>query len=415
MKLFKKKGSWFLVVAVAVAASLSYLSGRSCLQGLDYLSSQIAWQKETDGSTNPTTTTAHIVHDSTITKDWWEPYVDAISQPFHPWNGTKWCDDKKPKGKQQAKSHGLMLSKVHKAASSTAAGVTLRISHRVATRRGHANAPCLSYYDHEFSLRNDHSSRDPSTSFLWATVREPYLRARSAFFFFQTEKNISQLDFLKQTVGNQLRQVRKRETSTANKLRSWGGSFKGRSAGLKNSMVSNDPHKLGFEYIKEHVLQWYDFIAVTERWEESMVVMKLLLNEDLEYADFVVLKSKASGSFAGKTCHYVPIATTPPEVAEYLQTTYRKNNPDYLLYAAVNRSLDLTIDLLGRGRVEKGVRQLQNMQALAQEECLSKAIFPCSANGTRQPGYEKDCYEKDFGCGYRCVDAVLDEYTGQES
>jgi hypothetical protein len=98
-----------------------------------------------------------------------------------------------------------------------------------------------------------------------------------------------------------------------------------------------------------------------------------------------------------------------------LQTTYRKNNPDYLLYAAVNRSLDLTIDLLGRGRVEKGVRQLHNMQALAQEKCLSKAIFPCSANGTWQPGYKEDCYEKDFGCGYRCLDAVLDEYTGEES
>jgi hypothetical protein len=151
-----------------------------------------------------------------------------------------------------------------------------------------------------------------------------------------------------------------------------------------------------------------------------MVVMKLLLNEDLEYADFVILKSKESSTkgrpnFGKKTCHYIPIATTPPEVAEYLQTTYRKKNPDYLLYAAVNRSLDLTIDLLGRGRVEKGVCQLQNMQALAQEECLSKAIFPCSANGIWQPGYKEDCYEKDFGCGYRCADAVLDEYTGEES
>jgi hypothetical protein len=159
---------------------------------------------------------------------------------------------------------------------------------------------------------------------------------------------------------------------------------------------------------------------VTERWEESMVVMKLLLNEDLEYADFVVLKSKESGTNsrknqAMKTCHYIPIATTPPEVAEYVQTTYRQNNPDYLLYAAVNRSLDLTIDLLGRRLVENGVRQLQKMQALAQKECLSTAIFPCSANGTWQPGYEEDCYKKDFGCGYRCVDAVLDEYTGQKS
>jgi hypothetical protein len=281
------------------------------LQGLDYLSSQIAWQKETgDGNTNPTTT-AHIVDYSTIkstslasstlgkdvlsisnninnnnnngnnshstintamneripttssdnkgvananaTTDWWEPYTDAISQPFHPWNGTKWCyNEEKTKGRGQKNNYGFMLSKVYKAASSTAAGVTLIIAHRVATRRGHANVSCLSYYDHEFSVYNDHSSQDPSTSFLWATVQEPYSRARSKFFFSQTKKNISQLDFLKHTLGDQLRQVRKRETSKANKLLNWGGTLKGGDAGLKNLIVSNDPHKLGFEYIKEH-------------------------------------------------------------------------------------------------------------------------------------------------------------------
>ena len=99
--------------------------------------------------------------------DWWEPYVDAISQPFNPWNGTKWCYEEKPKGGRQKKSYGLMLSKIFKAASSTSAGVTLRIAHRMAKRLGHdaQKTPCLSYYEHYFSLLNNHSSRDPSTHF----------------------------------------------------------------------------------------------------------------------------------------------------------------------------------------------------------------------------------------------------------
>jgi hypothetical protein len=314
----------------------------------------------------------------------------------------------------------LMLSKIFKAASSTAAGVTLRIAHRAAKRLGQhddddAQKPCLSYYGHDFSLRNAHSSRDPSTSFLWATVRAPHSRANSAYFFFQYNSGTSHLDFLSKTLGDQLRQMRKREQSKANRLQDGRGELKGGKAGLDNSIVSNDRRKLAFEYIQEQVLQWYDFIAVVERWEESMVVMKLLLNEDLEYADLVVLKAKGSGSWSHpkldrSECLYVPKSTTSPDIEEYLQTTYRQNNPDYLLYAAVNRSLDLTIDLLGRQLVEDGVRQFLKLQALAQEKCLATAIFPCHANGTFQPGFEEDCYGEDWGCGHRCVDKVLDEY-----
>jgi hypothetical protein len=65
----------------------------------------------------------------------------------------------------------------------------------------------------------------------------------------------------------------------------------------------------------------------------------------------------------------------------------------------MNRSLDLTIELLGRERVESGVREFQHLQALAQERCLLKAVFPCTANGTLQDGWQKDCYHKDWGCG----------------
>jgi hypothetical protein len=67
-----------------------------------------------------------------------------------------------------------------------------------------------------------------------------------------------------------------------------------------------------------------------------------------------------------------------------LETAYRQNNPDYLLYAAVNRSLDLMIAKLGRQRIEEGVRQLRRMQSLAEERCLKEAIFPCSSEGKWQ-------------------------------
>jgi hypothetical protein len=97
--------------------------------------------------------------DNTST-DWWEPYVDRIAQPFHPWNGTstEWCQDKKDK------RHGLMLAKVFKAASTTSTGITLKIANRVGTRQG--RHPCQVSNGHDFTLRNLQSQRNVSHSFL---------------------------------------------------------------------------------------------------------------------------------------------------------------------------------------------------------------------------------------------------------
>jgi hypothetical protein len=295
-------------------------------------------------------------------------------------------------------------------------------------------------------MRNAHSHRDPSTSFLWATVREPQSRANSAFFFFQSRNRTNEtqdqheqrhLQYLTTTVGNQLRQMRRRKEDKIHyesRILDGDRYKRKRKFDLKNSIVTDDPHTLAFDYIQEQTLQWYDFIAVAERWDESMVVLKLLLSSnstttttttndtdtiDLEYADFVVLKSKGSGAFSRPqfdkhTCLYVPKSTTSPKIDDYLQTTYRQTNPDSLLYAAVNRSLDLTIDWLGRALVQDGVRRFRTMQALAEAKCLAKAVFPCHPNGTFQTGYTDDCYELDWGCGYRCVDQVLEEYSNNE-
>jgi hypothetical protein len=355
------------------------------------------------------------VYSSAIARDWWEPYVESIAQPFQPWKGTTWCF--RSTRQRGVKPYGLMLTKVHKAASSTAAGVTMRIADR--KRLNVSKNACLQYCEHWFSLRNHHSQRDRSKSFLWATVRQPHSRALSSFFFYQEQEGAEeQLSHLEKQVGNQLRQIRKRdggEETRKGKVQE-GGEFFG-NLGLDNSIVTKDPETLAFEHIQKRVLQWYDFVAVTERWEESMVVMKFLLN--LEYADMIVLKSKESGGYAGswadRVCRKIPKATASPAAQEYLQTKFRQSNADYLLYAAVNRSLDLTIELLGEERIEDGLREFRLLQALAQDNCLSKAVFPCSANGTFQHGLKKDCYKKDWGCGYLCVDRVLDEYASQKS
>jgi hypothetical protein len=174
-----------------------------------------------------------------------------------------------------------------------------------------------------------------------------------------------------------------------------------------HSIVQINPEILALEYVRREVLDYYNFVAVTERWAKSMVVLKLLLPGVL-YSDLIVLRTKERGAFVRHglhSCAYIPdISSTPDRIQTYLEGPFRDTNPEYLLYAAVNRSLDMTIDRLGRARVEEGVQKTQYLQSLAQEHCTNQSFLPCSNDGDFQEGA---CYVRDFGCGYKCIYDVL--------
>ena len=101
---------------------------------------------------------------------------------------------------------------------------------------------------------------------------------------------------------------------------------------------------------------------------------------------------------------------------EYIETDFRRANGDFLLHAIANRSLDLTIDALGRDKFQQEFETYQKLRALATEMCQANTTFPCSKTGEWQEGYKENCYEFDIGCGHRCIDNVLDQYeSGQLS
>jgi hypothetical protein len=73
-----------------------------------------------------------------------------------------------------------------------------------------------------------------------------------------------------------------------------------------------------------------------------------------------------------------------------------------------NNSLDMTIDALGRERVEKELKKHRMLQKMAEEHCQAVAAFPCSHEGTPQAKASiESCYEEDCGCGYKCVQDVM--------
>ena len=80
---------------------------------------------------------------------------------------------------------------------------------------------------------------------------------------------------------------------------------------------------------------------------------------------------------------------------------------DYVLYEAVNKSLDLTIDSLGRELFEDALDAFIKLKCRAEEKCAADAVFPCSSTGEIQLAESSEsCYKRDWGCGYPCLDTL---------
>ncbi|KAI2506915.1 sulfotransferase family [Fragilaria crotonensis] len=159
----------------------------------------------------------------------------------------------------------------------------------------------------------------------------------------------------------------------------------------------------------KHTIQNYDFIGVSERMAESVVVMSMIFRVPL--ADLIVLSSKVEGYDDGTTssgCVKIRRSWTTPKIDAYLAGDFLHDNSDIILYHAVNASLDLTIDALGRDKVMAGVVSYHELTAKNKRECEQRAIFPCPLT---LPNHtilaSQDCYFQDTGCGHKCTDEVL--------
>jgi hypothetical protein len=190
-----------------------------------------------------------------------------------------------------------------------------------------------------------------------------------------------------------------------------------KTLGLTENVHPRDPEY----YVNNTVetLEGFDFIGVTERLDESLVVLQLLLQ--LETGDLLYIhNSKSSGSFefipATQSCHYIVPKFTTPEWRAYLAASdeWRKyTEADRLLYEAANKSLDLTIDALGRDVVDKHLRKLHFALALARERCLNStaSVEACNEDGVLD---KSECLFQDAGCGYKCLDQVAKELSRME-
>ena len=150
------------------------------------------------------------------------------------------------------------------------------------------------------------------------------------------------------------------------------------------------------------ILDYYDFIGLVEREQESLVVMKMLW--DLSFGDILYLSSKNSsnGAYYNSSNIFIP-ANKTDKVVRFMKVQLTKLMAlDLRLIAAVNRSLDATIASLGPAFKQELVLY-ESLLADSTVACADKAIFPYSDTGKKQYQKSRACYWHDNGCGFPCL------------
>jgi hypothetical protein len=371
---------------------------------------------------------------------WYKKYVNNMSRPFEPYQGSNnnnnnnnnstsyydWCiPETKPTPIQLQSGQsavGLLYIKSSKASSSTLEGVALSIAHNVARRQFHnssrsnnsSNDPhhyphvCTHYNRHEFA-DNRHHARRAMPSLLWSFVRDPSQRDLSHYFHFEVGRNGKETTD-KKIINSIEYEIKGRQVRTLVRSR-------GKAPMWPKHELHKDPDEV-MRIIQHSIIDWYDFLGVVERMDESLACLTLLWK--LPATDVIVLSAKRSGGYddAGgggdnnKTCVKIPNKFITPAVQEYLNTKHILFNADILLYHAVNRSLDLTIKSLGHARVAERVQEIRYLQHLAEEHCRKEAYFPCSETGELQLELAaNNCHVQDAACGYECVDKLMKAVT----
>ena len=154
----------------------------------------------------------------------------------------------------------------------------------------------------------------------------------------------------------------------------------------------------------------YDFFGLTERLEESLVVLMMLL--DLDINDILYLSSKQDRHFLTgdgngnlRCVELHPKIMTDTIKAHYASDEWNElNEQDIILYQAANSSLDLTIESLGRGKFLMNLAKYRDALNVAKAKCSSRIVALCEYAGP--PREETNCYARDEGCGHECLDEI---------
>mmetsp|Transcript_26010 Transcript_26010/g.57813 ORF Transcript_26010/g.57813 Transcript_26010/m.57813 type:complete len:452 (+) Transcript_26010:163-1518(+) len=310
---------------------------------------------------------------------------------------------------------GMFYAKVPKTASSTLSGIGLRIAHRKGRelniadqqqqpppqkskkkkKHSHSKHDALCNVEVKHGDVADefhYGLRNRERSFLWSFVRDPTQHALSHYYYTYISRS-----------GHKIK-----EDSFKTWLLDYPGDFQMKYLQLHKEYKTADDAVLG-------IMDGYNFIGITERLDESLVVLQMILG--LDVGDILYLSAKQSGGYAlvsnnsTRRCIATEHKRMEPFMDEFFESSEWTSHvqDDAKLYDIVNRSLDLTIEKLGRSEFESKLQAFQDALSLVQERCTERTVFPCSPDGEYIG--KNDCYKLDMGCGYPCLDEVASELS----
>jgi hypothetical protein len=197
--------------------------------------------------------------------------------------------------------HGLLFQRPHKVGSTTLSGMVMRLAHKYAPLQPKTAWPPYTLQRNETPWcehRSMHGSavayqyalrKRNHQSFLFSILRNPNRRMISYFFHFQvsayqvvpTDANFRRL--LLHHPRDALLQD------------------------LSMTLFNRSTDVVNHTHLVEAVINDYDFIAILERFDESLVALKMILN--LSFDDILYVKDRSEGTFTNgfksRPCMYL--------------------------------------------------------------------------------------------------------------
>lgn len=267
----------------------------------------------------------------------------------------------------------IVFIKTPKVGGSTFSGVLRRVAHHNHLSGVNDSA----WITHEPGIWANHGktkfllqkiSELKKQTFLLTIVRNPINQLLSMFYHFEVSKNnITDSD------DNIISYARNRINVQTNYIE-----------GYRMNYHRRKWHIPVTKYI-EKTLNYYNFVGVTERFNEGLVILKYMLN--CSFADLLYVRSKDSSLAQGGTKPYKHLNEMSDTVKEYLHTTWTvKNEDDMVLWNMANKQLD--------DHIQKYTHFTRDLQYF--ETHVKRAQEICAFD------YD-DCYWGDNGCSTKCL------------
>jgi Sulfotransferase family len=332
-------------------------------------------------------------------------------------------------------SEGIFFHRPHKTGSTTMVGIILRLVHSRAKAKGFQR--CKHRSMHGTARQYNYVMRDRSKSFLFSIIREPKARLISEFFHFDVtafEKEPTDANFivslrnkghnvyLKDLTNRQY--VKKKQITDLDFAKSKGfadmkefnaSRFSGKpglSRLLQPQLVSSRIFGLHYkpEKVVQDILDDFNFIAIMERMDESLVVLQMLLG--LTTKEILYTRARSSGTFSngwkGRPCFFIMKSF----ITEGMKTFFSSEEfnltiaNDLLMYQAAYESLDRTIASLDPDIFAKNMAALKEGLKLAELNCKGRVRTMCDGGGNPIPLMNRTCYIWGEGCDYECINEL---------